>query len=157
MKNLKWTLLSGLMLLSLVLAACQPQSVQVPVTVVVKETQVVKQIETQVVKEVQTQVVNQVQTQVVEQTVEVKNKSFTTPHPILGDVKVRQAIAYCTNPLELILSVYPFLSTADQENLLMYTNINKASWANYEGPEVVKYFDPKDPAAGVAKGKALLD
>src|SRR5512137_1697962 len=107
MKNVKWTLLSGLLLLSLALAACAPQQVQVPVTVVVKETQVVKQVETQVVN----------QTQVVQQTVEVKTHSYTTPHPILGDLKVRQAIAYCMNPLELILSVYPYLSQADQERL----------------------------------------
>jgi len=155
MKNVKWTLLSGLLLLSLVLAACQPQSVQVPVTVVVKETQVVKQVETQVVKEVQTQVVNQ--TQVVQQTVETKAHSYTVPHPILGDLKVRQAIAYCTNPLELIKSVYPFIEAAAQEKQLMTGPFPNDSWAYYGGPEVVKYFDPKDPAAGVAKGKKLLE
>jgi ABC-type transport system substrate-binding protein len=157
MKNMKWTLLSGLLLLSLVLAACAPQQVQVPVTVVVKETQVVKQVETQVVKEVQTQVVNQVQTQVVQQTVETKTHSYSIPHPILGDIKVRQAIAYCTNPLELIKASYPYLSAEDQMKLIMTGNIASDSWAYYGGPEITRYFDPKDPAAGVAKGKALLD
>ena len=32
--------------------------------------------------------------------------SFTTPHPILGDLKVRQALSYCTNKADLIKSVY---------------------------------------------------
>lgn len=154
MKNKKWMLLSGLMVLSMILAACAPQQVQVPVTVVVKETQVVKQVETQVVKQVETQVVNQVQTQVVE----VAKKSFSTPHPILGDLKVRQAIAYCMNPIELIKSVYGNWLPADQQvKLLMTGPIPSDSWAYYGGDDVMKYFDPKDPAAGVAKGKALLD
>ncbi len=60
MKSKKWALLSLVMLVSLVLAACAPQQVQVPVTVVVKETSVVKEVQTQVVKEVQTQVVETV-------------------------------------------------------------------------------------------------
>ena len=28
--------------------------------------------------------------------------SYTTPHPILGDLKVRQALSYCTNKADLI-------------------------------------------------------
>ncbi len=157
MKNVKWTLLSGLMLLSLVLAACAPQQVQVPVTVVVKETQVVKQVETQVVNQVQTQIVPQVQTQVVQQTVAVAAHSFSKPHPILGNPSVRQAIAYCTNPLEIIQSVYPWLPADQQTKLLMTGPIASDSWAYYGGPEVVRYFDPNDPAAGPAKGQKLLD
>ena len=153
MKSKKWALVSILMLVSLVLAACAPQQVQVPVTVVVKETQVVKQVETQVVKQVETSVVKE--TQVVQ--VETAKKAFTTPHPILGDVRVRQAIAYCYIPTEVIKSVYPFLSEEDQLKLLMPTNIPQNSWAFYGGPEVMRYFDPKDPTAGPAKGKKLLD
>src|SRR4029079_8214360 len=76
--------------------------------------------------------------------------AFTTPHPILSDLKVRQAIAYCTDRRALIKSVYPFLSDDDQTKLLMDTNIPAVSWAAYDGPEVQKYpFDAE-------KGKALL-
>jgi len=137
LKSKKWALLAGFMLVSLILAACQPQQVEVPVTVVVEQT-----------KEVQVQVV---------QTVEVALPtaapvlSYTTPHPILSDVRMRQAIAYCTNRPELIKSVYPFLNEEEQQNLLMNTNISRDSWANYDGPEVQKYpFDPE-------KGKALME
>jgi ABC-type transport system substrate-binding protein len=128
-KSRTWALTAGLMLVSLILTACQGQQVQVPVTVVVKETSVVEQ--TSVV--VETQVVNQ--TQVVEVTAEPAG-AFTTPHPILSDLKVRQAIAHCTDRASLIKSVYPFVSEADQANQLMDTNIPRVSWAFYGGPEV---------------------
>ena len=142
-KSNKWALTAGILLASLILTACQGQQVQVPVTVVVKETQVVEQ--TSIVKE--TQVVNQ--TQVVEVTTAPAG-AFTKPHPFLGDLKVRQAIAYCTDRRALIKSVYPFLSDDDQTKLLMDTNIPAVSWAAYDGPEVQKYpFDAE-------KGKALL-
>jgi ABC-type transport system substrate-binding protein len=142
-KSRTWALTAGLMLVSLILTACQGQQVQVPVTDVVQETSVVEQ--TSVV--VETQVVNQ--TQVVEVTAEPAG-AFTTPHPILSDLKVRQAIAHCTDRASLIKSVYPFVSEADQANQLMDTNIPRVSWAFYGGPEVQKYeFDP-------AKGMALL-
>jgi len=98
-KSSKWAFVASILLASLVLSACQGQQVQVPVTVVVKETQVVEQ--TSVVKE--TQVVNQ--TQVVEVT-SAPAGAFTTPHPILSDLKVRQAIAYCTDRKALIKSVF---------------------------------------------------
>ncbi len=55
--------------------------------------------------------------------VEVEKAAFTTPHPILSDLKVRQAIAYCTNKLELIQSVYPLISPEQQESLVMNTFI----------------------------------
>ena len=91
MKHNKWMFVVGLVVLaSMVLAACQPvvTTVTVPVEV------------TKVVPQVQTQIVNQ--TSVVENTkiVQVERKPFTTPHPILSDLKVRQAIAYCTNKTE---------------------------------------------------------
>jgi len=135
LKSKKWALLAGFMLVSLILAACQPQQVEVPVTVVVEQT-----------KEVQV-----VQTVEVAQPTAAPALSYTTPHPILGDVRMRQAIAYCTNRIELIQSVYPFLPEEDQQNLLMDTNIPRVSWAAYDGPEVQKYpFDPE-------KGKALME
>jgi ABC-type transport system substrate-binding protein len=134
-KSKKWALLAGFMLVSLILAACQPQQVEVPVTVVVE----------------QTKEVSVVQTVEVAQPTAAPALSFTTPHPILGDVRMRQAIAYCTNRIELIQSVYPFLPEEDQQNLLMDTNIPRVSWAAYAGPEVQKYpFDPE-------KGKALME
>jgi hypothetical protein len=36
------------------------------------------------------------------------------PHPILSDVRVRQAIAYCTDKAGLLASVYPSLTPAQR-------------------------------------------
>ncbi|MBI5291881.1 MAG: peptide ABC transporter substrate-binding protein [Chloroflexi bacterium] len=121
---------------SILLAACAPAApVEVPVTVVVKETQQVN-VEVPVV-----------QTQIVE----VQAPSYSKPHPILSDLKVRQAIAFCTNRAELIQSVYTWLPADQQANLFMDTNIPGVSWAHYTGPETTKYdFD-------AAKGMALLE
>ncbi len=77
--------------------------------------------------------------------------SYTTPHPILGDLKVRQALSYCTNKTDLTKSVYPLLDEATQASLVMNTFIPTSHWA-YAGDEniTVYEFDP-------AKGAALLD
>lgn len=77
--------------------------------------------------------------------------SYTTPHPILGELKVRQALSYCTNKADLIKSVYPLLTEEEQASLVMNTFIPRAHWA-YAGDEnvTVYEFDP-------AKGAALLD
>ena len=77
--------------------------------------------------------------------------SFTTPHPILGDLKVRQALSYCTNKADLIKSVYPLLTEEEQASLVMNTFIPRAHWA-YAGDENVTIYE-YDPA----KGAALLD
>jgi len=45
-KSKKWALLAGFMLVSLILAACQPQQVEVPVTVVVEQTKEVQVVQT---------------------------------------------------------------------------------------------------------------
>ncbi len=97
------------------------------------------------------------ETVVVEQTVvteasPVAVEVYTTPHPILSDVRVRQAIAYCTNRPELIASVYGFLSPEQQNGLLMDTNLPKTHWAAAsEADGIVTYpFDAE-------KGKALLE
>ena len=131
----KWALFAGFMVLSLILAACQPTTVEVPV------------VQTQLVES--TVEVPVVQTQIVEQTqvVEVAPDILQTPHPILSDLRVRQAIAYCTNRPELIASVYTFV--ADPSTLLMDTNIPSDHWAHADG--VQQY--PFDPAQGMA----LLD
>lgn len=75
--------------------------------------------------------------------------SFTTPHPILGEVKVRQAIAYCVNRPELIKSVYPFLTEEEQKGLLMDTFLPKNHWAAASDGVTVYDFNPE-------KGIALL-
>jgi len=77
--------------------------------------------------------------------------SFTTPHPILGDLKVRQALSYCTNKADLIKSVYPLLNEEQQASLIMNTFIPRAHWA-YAGDDNVTVYE-YDPA----KGAALLD
>ncbi|KPL71498.1 hypothetical protein AC812_16290, partial [Bellilinea caldifistulae] len=71
--NLVWVLLIAV---SLVISACQPAVETI-------------EVEKEVVK-----------TEVVEKVVEVEKQpteeqSFSTPHPILSDVRVRQAMAYC--------------------------------------------------------------
>jgi ABC-type transport system substrate-binding protein len=126
-----------------VLSACQPVQTTV---------EVIRTVEVPVEKEVEvirTQEVTVIETQVVE--VEVEREAFTTPHPILSDLKVRQAIAHCTNKLELIQSVYPLISPEEQAGLVMNTFIPTSSWA-YAGDENVTIyeFDPE-------KGAALLD
>jgi ABC-type transport system substrate-binding protein len=77
--------------------------------------------------------------------------SYTTPHPILGDLRVRQALSYCTNKADLIKSVYPLLDEATQKSLIMNTFIPTTHWA-YAGDENITIY-PYDPE----KGKALLE
>jgi ABC-type transport system substrate-binding protein len=131
--------LSILLVAAFVLSACQP----VVQTVEVIQTQIVER----EVEVVTTQEVEVVQTQVVE----VEKGAFTTPHPILSDLKVRQAIAHCTNKLELVQSVYPLISPEEQEALVMDSWIPRASWA-YAGDDNITAY-PFDPEAGMA----LLD
>lgn len=72
--------------------------------------------------------------------------TFTKPHPILGDIKVRQAIASCIDRDALIASVYPYVE--DKAALRMDSFVPKTHWA-YKGP----YQDyPHDVAAA---GKLL--
>jgi ABC-type transport system substrate-binding protein len=88
---------------------------------------------------------------VVTQQVEVEREPFTTPHPILSDLKVREALSYCTNKADLIKSVYVTLTPEQQEKLIMHTNIPRDHWA-YAGDDNITIY-PFDPD----KGKALLD
>ncbi len=135
-------LIFGVLTASLVLAACSaPSSVQVPVTVVVKETQP---------PVVQTEIVRETQPAVVE-TVVVPSGAFTRPNPVTSDERIRKAIAYCTNKLELLASVYPLLSDEQRADLVMNTNIAHAHWA-YAGDENITIY-PFD----IAKGTALLE
>jgi ABC-type transport system substrate-binding protein len=140
MKHNKFMLVFALVLMvSMVLSACQPQTIIQTVEV---EKVVEKTVQVEVEKE-----------KVVEQTkvVEVNKKSFTTLHPILGELKVRQALAYCTNKLELLQAAYPLLSETDRAQLVMDTFIPKKHWA-YAGDENVTIYN-----FDVKKGGALLD
>jgi len=75
-----------------------------------------------------------------------ENGTFTKPHPILSDVKVRQAIASCIDRDALIASVYPYVE--DKAALRMDSFVPKTHWS-YKGP----YQDyPHDVAAA---GKLL--
>jgi ABC-type transport system substrate-binding protein len=76
-------------------------------------------------------------------------EAYTTPHSILSDVRVRQAIADCVDRDALIASVYPFLSAQQRNELRMDATLPKAHWA-YRGP----YGDYEH---SVAKGTALLE
>jgi ABC-type transport system substrate-binding protein len=120
--------ISVVVLATMILAACAPAEPAV----------VTKEVEVVVTKEVQVEV-------------PVAPDAFTTPHPILGDLKVRQALSYCTNKLDLIKSVYPLLSEEQQAGLVMDTFIPKSHWA-YAGDENITIY-PFDPE----KGMALLD
>jgi len=120
-----------LVLASIVLTACGPKPPAAPET-----------IEVIVTKEVTVEVPVEV---------EVERKAFTTPHPILSDLKVRQALSYCTNKADLIKSVYPLLSEEQQAGLVMNTFIPTSHWAYAGDANVTIYpFDAE-------KGKALLD
>jgi ABC-type transport system substrate-binding protein len=134
--------LSLLFVAAFVLSACQPVAPTPETVTVIQTVEVEKPVEV-----IKTQEVTVIETQVVE----VERKAFTTPHPILSDLRVRQALAYCTNKPELIASVYTTLSPEQQAGLVMNTFIPRDSWA-YAGDENVTIY-PFD----VEKGKALLD
>ncbi len=134
-------LLGVLLVVSMVLTACpapQPQVVEKIVTQVVKEE--VQVVQTQVVETVK-EVVKEVEKEV-EVVKEVAAEDYTTPHPILSDVRVRQAIAHCINRNDLIASVYSFLSPEQQNELLMDTFLPKTHWA-YKGGYQEYPFDPE--------------
>ncbi|MFZ2489620.1 MAG: ABC transporter substrate-binding protein [Anaerolineae bacterium] len=142
MKNLKLlSLVAILVIASMVLAACPAPAQPAAPQVVTQIVEVVKEVEktVEVVKEVE---------KPVEVVKEVAAEDFSTPHPILSDVKVRQAIAYCLDRKALIASVYPYVE--DGTTLEMDSFLPKSHWA-YKGP----YADM--PMFDAEKGKALLD
>jgi ABC-type transport system substrate-binding protein len=63
------------------------------------------------------------------------------PHPILSDVQVRKAIAYCTDKDALIASVYPALTPAERQALVMDSFIPTTSWA-YTAPATTYPYNP---------------
>jgi ABC-type transport system substrate-binding protein len=77
---------------------------------------------------------------------EMGDDAFTTPHPMLGDLRVRQAIAHCIDRDALISSVYTYVDEDIKPTLRMDSFLPKSHWA-YSGP----YTDyPYDPEAGAA-------
>ena len=90
-------------------------------------------------------------TRLVQQPVPVAKGAFTTPNPKLSDVRVRQALAYCSDRLELVKSVYPLVPEADQQKLVANSFIPSDHWAYAGNDNLMVYpFDAK-------KGQALLD
>jgi len=75
---------------------------------------------------------------------------WTTPHPILSDVRVRRAIAYCTDKDALIESVYPYLTPEQRESLVMDSFLPREHWA-YAGEENIEAYSFDE-----VKGKQLL-
>jgi len=127
-KNRLMLVLSLVVLASMVLAACGTAEPAV----------VTKEVEVVVTKEVIV-------------TEQVEREAFTTPHPILGDLRVRQALSYCTNKSDLLASVYPLISDEQRAGLVMNTFIPTSHWAYAGDANITIYpFDPE-------KGKALLD
>ena len=72
-----------------------------------------------------------------------------TPHPILSDVRVRRAIAYCTDKAGLLAAAYPDLTPAQRQALIADTFIRPSSWA-YTVPATTYPYVP-------ATGQALLN
>jgi ABC-type transport system substrate-binding protein len=134
LKSKKWALLSGFMIISTIISACQPQVV----------TQVVEKVVTSAPEVV-------VQTQVVQQTqvIEIEKEAWQTPHPILSDLRVRQAIAYCTNTTQIAQAAYPSLTEAEAKGLYMDSPIQSSHWAHAAGLQQYPF--------DVAKAGALLD
>lgn len=136
-KNQFGLVLVVIFIAALVMSACQPQTI-------IQTVEVEKIVQQTVIVEVE---------KLVEQTavVEVLPDAFTTPHPILGDLRVRQALAYCTNKIELARSSSPLLSEEDAASLVMDTFIPKSHWA-YAGDENITVYE-YDPE----RGGALLE
>jgi ABC-type transport system substrate-binding protein len=137
LKHKSVVVLALVVIASMVLAACQPQTIIQTVEV----TKEVKVVETQEVKVVETQIVE----------VEVEKGAFTTPNPILSDLRVRQAMAYCTNKADVAKAGYPLLNDEQAQGLVLNTFIRQGHWA-YAGDEniTIYEFSPE-------KGGALLD
>jgi ABC-type transport system substrate-binding protein len=80
---------------------------------------------------------------------ELRADAWTTPHPILSDIRVRHAIAHCIDRDALIDSLYTYVLDEIKPTMRMDSFLPKNHWA-YGGP----YQDyPYDSEAGAA----LLD
>ncbi len=138
----KWlTTVGVLTVLAFVLAACPAPAGQTQTIEVTREVE--KIVEKEVIKEVE--VTKEVE---VEKIVEVTAEDYTTPHPILSDIVVRQAIAQCINRDELIASVYPYVADDVKPTLRMDTFIPKSHWA-YSGGYTDYAYDPAAASASL--------
>ena len=63
------------------------------------------------------------------------------PHPILGDLRVRQAIAHCTDKDGLVAAAYPALTPAERAELIIDSFIPPSSWA-YTPPTITYAYSP---------------
>jgi ABC-type transport system substrate-binding protein len=89
--------------------------------------------------------------EVVVETVEVEvvvPTAFATVPFALGDLRVRQALAYCTDKLELVQSVYPLATLEQQQSLVLNTMMASSHWA-YAGDENITIYE-HNPEAGMA-------
>ncbi len=68
------------------------------------------------------------------------------PHPLLGDVRIRRALALCTDRGALIQSIYGPLTPAERQLLRMDTFLPKRHWLYTAPPAEFRY--PFDPAQG---------
>ncbi|BCX04606.1 MAG: hypothetical protein KatS3mg053_2544 [Candidatus Roseilinea sp.] len=71
------------------------------------------------------------------------------PHPILSDVNVRRAIAYCTDKGALLESVHSPLTPQERQALIAETFIISSSWA-FTTPAVIYNYNP-------AQGMSVLE
>jgi peptide/nickel transport system substrate-binding protein len=63
------------------------------------------------------------------------------PHPILSDLRLRQALAYCTDKLGLVTAAYPDLNPVEREALIIDSFIPPSSWA-YTPPTTTYTYSP---------------
>lgn len=80
---------------------------------------------------------------------ELNDSYAPIPHPIFSDVRIRQAIAYCTDKDALVASVYPSLTFTERQELIMDAVISKHNWA-YTAPATTYPYNP-------TLGQNLLD
>lgn len=98
---------------------------------------------------VQTQLIERVVTRQVQ--VEVTPPPFSEPHPILSDVRVRRAIARCTDKRALVAAAFPWMSPETAAELAMDSFVPRQHWA-YPGDQAITQY-PFDPG----RAAALLD
>ena len=63
------------------------------------------------------------------------------PHPILSDLRVRQAIAHCTDKDGLVAAAYPALTPTERAELIIDSFIPPSSWA-YSPPTTTYAYSP---------------
>lgn len=76
---------------------------------------------------VQTRVVESVVTEQV--VVEIPAAPFSVPHPILSDIRVRHALAHCTDKAALVAAAYPWMSPEAAATLVMDSFVPRMHWA----------------------------